>query len=462
METDDPDTTATVPEPPLVVQPVPPPPLPRVACRGLVVCAQSAAEFREQVQEHVSDHGVELPSSSVPRQTAMARIVPTMCCDRMRMGGPSPAPSAAVRLQSHGYSLTMVHWCGHSARSLVGAKRLQRSPRQRGSGSWRRKSRICSSSWPSQLQQQDKAKLIPLWSTTLRWTPRRVRSTPCARRSKISRPTWRGPTLWIRGHRPSSLAASRGTLRLCSSNSTQQLSSWKGARPLRSAWQPPSSVRLSASKQNKPQLTWLRVPNSLWSWPPRRHRRQSKHYELPRMSWPRPLQRLVRWQRSEPMGQFRPHHWQTFPMKPLPVSFERTMPRGYGWREQNIQSLIAEAVVTALARQQGQSNATPSEAVTDDAPNLSELESIDQFTDDDSSWAKLDKGKRKALVNRERAEMAGKLMTTILKRVVQTELPFKVARKQSHDMRAQQPAHGHPIGPLAWNQDWRGSGSWAL
>ena len=28
METDDPDTTATVPEPPLVVQPVPPPPLP--------------------------------------------------------------------------------------------------------------------------------------------------------------------------------------------------------------------------------------------------------------------------------------------------------------------------------------------------------------------------------------------------------------------------------------------------
>ena len=72
-------------------------------------------------------------------------------------------------------------------------------------------------------------------------------------------------------------------------------------------------------------------------------------------------------------------------------------------REQNIQSLIAEAVATALARQQGQSSATPSEAATDDAPVLSEL---DWFADDDSSWAKLDKGKRKALVNRERAEMA--------------------------------------------------------
>ena len=87
-------------------------------------------------------------------------------------------------------------------------------------------------------------------------------------------------------------------------------------------------------------------------------------------------------------------------------------------REQNIQSLIAEAVATALARQHGQSSATPSEAATDDSPVLSELESIDQFADDDSSWAKLDKGMRKALVNRERAEMAGKLKTTILKRVV--------------------------------------------
>ena len=67
--------------------------------------------------------------------------------------------------------------------------------------------------------------------------------------------------------------------------------------------------------------------------------------------------------------------------------------------EQNIQSLIAEAVATAFARQQGQSSATPSEAATDDAPVLSELESIDHFADDDSSWAKLDKGKRKALVN---------------------------------------------------------------
>ena len=99
-------------------------------------------------------------------------------------------------------------------------------------------------------------------------------------------------------------------------------------------------------------------------------------------------------------------------------------------REQNIQSLIAEAVVTALARQQGQSSATPSEADTDDAPVLSEL---DWFADDDSSWAKLDKGKRKALVSRERAEMAGKLKTTILKRVVNTEPPFKIARKQWHD-----------------------------
>ena len=43
-------------------------------------------------------------------------------------------------------------------------------------------------------------------------------------------------------------------------------------------------------------------------------------------------------------------------------------------REQNIQSLIAEAVATALARQQGQSSAAPSEAPTDDAPNFSELD----------------------------------------------------------------------------------------
>ena len=95
-------------------------------------------------------------------------------------------------------------------------------------------------------------------------------------------------------------------------------------------------------------------------------------------------------------------------------------------REQNIQSIIAEAVATALARQQGQCSATPSEAASDDAPVPSE---IDWFADDDSSWAKLDKGKRKALVNRERAEMAGKLKTTILKRVVNTEPPFKIARK---------------------------------
>ena len=99
-------------------------------------------------------------------------------------------------------------------------------------------------------------------------------------------------------------------------------------------------------------------------------------------------------------------------------------------REQHIQSLIAEAVATALAKQQGHSSATPSEAASDDAPVPSEL---DWFADDDSSWAKLDKGKRKALVNRERAEMTGKLKTTILKRVVNTEPPFKIARKQWHD-----------------------------
>ena len=81
METDDPDTTATVPEPPLVVQPVPPPPLPQQKIYGkrqaaavhersvrprielpeedeLFVHSQLQS-FREQVQEHVSDHGVE-------------------------------------------------------------------------------------------------------------------------------------------------------------------------------------------------------------------------------------------------------------------------------------------------------------------------------------------------------------------------------------------------------------------
>ena len=81
METDDPDTTATVLEPPLVVQPVPPPPLPQPRIYGkreaAVVHERSVRprielleedelfvhsqlqSFRQQVQEHVSDHGVE-------------------------------------------------------------------------------------------------------------------------------------------------------------------------------------------------------------------------------------------------------------------------------------------------------------------------------------------------------------------------------------------------------------------
>ena len=81
METDDPDTTTTVPEPPVVVQPVPPPPLPQHRIYGLREAAgehersvrpgielpeedelfvhSQLQSFREQVQEHVSDHGVE-------------------------------------------------------------------------------------------------------------------------------------------------------------------------------------------------------------------------------------------------------------------------------------------------------------------------------------------------------------------------------------------------------------------
>ena len=80
METDDPDTTATVPEPPPVVQLVPPSPLPQHRIYGkreaavvhersvrrrielpeedeLFVSSQLQS-FREQVQEPVSDHGV--------------------------------------------------------------------------------------------------------------------------------------------------------------------------------------------------------------------------------------------------------------------------------------------------------------------------------------------------------------------------------------------------------------------
>ena len=269
-------------------------------------------------------------SSFAPRQIAMARFVPTMCHDRMRMGGPLLAPNAAARLFSDDGSLV---------RPLGKEPRGSKAPATKStkeSVSWRRKSRICSSSWPSQLRQQDKAKLIPLSSTTLTWTPVRVRSTPCARRSKISRPIWRGPTLWIRGDRTSLLAASRGTLRLCSNNSTQQLGSWKGAKPLRNAWQLPSSVRLSASKQKKPQLTWLRVPNSLWSWPPRRRRRQSKLYELLRMAKATAEVGALAAQRAN--GAVRAASLADPPMKPLPVSFGRTMPRICGWREQNIQS----------------------------------------------------------------------------------------------------------------------------
>ena len=79
METDDPDTTATVPEPPSVVQPVPPPPLPQHRIYGkhdaAVLHERSVTSrielpeedelfvhtqlqgLRQQVQEHVSDHG---------------------------------------------------------------------------------------------------------------------------------------------------------------------------------------------------------------------------------------------------------------------------------------------------------------------------------------------------------------------------------------------------------------------
>ena len=79
-KTDDPDTTATVPEPPPVVQPVPPSPLPQHRIcgereavvaheRSVRPCIELPEEdelfvhnqlqsFREQVQEHVSDHGV--------------------------------------------------------------------------------------------------------------------------------------------------------------------------------------------------------------------------------------------------------------------------------------------------------------------------------------------------------------------------------------------------------------------
>ena len=68
METDDPDTTATVLEPPPFSQCVPPSQLPQHRIYGKreaavvherSVVSSQLQSFREQVQEHVSDHGVE-------------------------------------------------------------------------------------------------------------------------------------------------------------------------------------------------------------------------------------------------------------------------------------------------------------------------------------------------------------------------------------------------------------------
>ena len=75
METDDPNTTTTVPEPLLVVQLVPPPPLPQHRIYGKhersvrlrielpeedeLFVHSLLQSFREQVQERVSNHGVE-------------------------------------------------------------------------------------------------------------------------------------------------------------------------------------------------------------------------------------------------------------------------------------------------------------------------------------------------------------------------------------------------------------------
>ena len=152
--------------------------------------------------------GMLVPSSFAPSLTAMAPALPTMCCDRMNMGSPWLAPSAVGRLRSRDSSLTMVHSYGRPAKELVAAKCPLRSPRQRGSGSWRRRSKICSNSSPNLLQQQDKAKLITLRSTTLRWIPRRVRSVLYARRSETSKPTSLGPTPWTLGDRTFWLAVS--------------------------------------------------------------------------------------------------------------------------------------------------------------------------------------------------------------------------------------------------------------
>jgi hypothetical protein len=98
-------------------------------------------------------------------------------------------------------------------------------------------------------------------------------------------------------------------------------------------------------------------------------------------------------------------------------------------REHHIQTLITEAVAAALSRQQGHGSAAPSEAPAEELQNPADLEGIDHYADDDSSWATLDKGKRKALVNRERGEMAGKLKCTLLRRLGRAETPFKGVRK---------------------------------
>ena len=364
-------------------------------------------------------------------------------------GRPSPAPNAAVRLPSQGYSLTMVHWCGHSARSLVGAKRLQRSPQQRGSVSWRHKSRICSSSWPSQLRQQDKAKLIPLWSTTLRWTPRRVRSTPCARRSKISRPIWRGPTLGSEATEPPRW---RPRVVHCDCAAATRLGSWAAGRV-----QNPPSQRMAAAQQceakcikaEKAAADLAASAKLALELATKEAQEAEQALRVAQDELAKATAEVGALAAQRASGAVRDASLADSPNEAHP-GFIREDYATSLWleREQNIQSLIAEAVATALARQQGQSSAAPSEAPTDDAPIFSGLESIDHFADDDSSWTKLDKGKRKALVKRETAEMAGKPKTTILKRV--------------HGVQAQQPAHGHPMGLLAWNQDWRGSGTWAL
>ena len=279
-----------------------------------------------------------VPSSFAPRLIAMVRAVPTMCCDRMSMGSPWLAPSAVVRLQSRVFSMTMVHSCGRPAKELVAAKRPMRCPRQR-----ERQLEAQVKDLQQQLAKpapaaagQGEAETVVVDDVEMDTAESEVN----ALRSQIK--DLKADLVWANSldpRRQNLLAGGlEGTLLLCSSNSTQQWSSSRAAKLLRNAWPPCSNVRLSASKLRKPQLILPRAPNSLWSWPPRRRRRQSKRYTLPRMSWPRLLQRLERWQRSEPMGLFRLHHWQTLATMPLPVSFARTMLRDCGWKESRISS----------------------------------------------------------------------------------------------------------------------------